>query len=146
MEFKEADSFSNLPQDKIKAVCAFCYYAGKFILVKNHGNWEPVAGHVEINESSENTLIREVKEESNTRVIDKYPLGYFYSTEGDFYSTLYLCFVEPDGPFISDPGGEVTEIKFVDFSEIPEYVNKDDITNQTLSRCEHIFKKIDKSN
>ena len=141
MEFTEADNFSDLPQDKIGAVCAFCYYQGKFILVKNNGNWEPVAGHVEVNEPYEDALIREVKEESNTKVIIKYPLGYFYSHEDDFYSANYLCMVEPYGPFISDHDGGVTEIKFVDFSEIPKYVNKDDIANLVLNRCAAVFAK-----
>ena len=83
--YEESDDFSNLPQEKIGSVCAFCYCDGKFVLVNNEGNWEPVAGHVEKNESPDEALIREVKEESNMKVLKYFPLGFQYSHGEDFY-------------------------------------------------------------
>ena len=139
--YEDSDDFSNLPQEKIGSICAFCYYDGKFVLVNNGPLWEPVAGHVEKGESSEEALIREIQEESNMRVLKSYPLGYLYVNEGDFYQTQYLCIVEPYGPFVSDPDGGVTAIQLVDFSEIPNILDKDDTSRITLNRCESVLKK-----
>ena len=139
---QECDDFSTLPQEKIGAVCAFCYYDGKFILVKNEELWQPVAGHVEEGETAEQALTREIKEESNTQLLKSYPLGYFYVSEGDFYSNWYLCEVKPYGPFVSDPDGGVTEIMFVDFKDITKYLSPDDIGNLLLKKCEEVWKKM----
>lgn len=144
--YKDADDFLNLPQEKVLAICAFCYYDGKFVLVWNGSNirknWEPVAGHVEKDETFEEALIREIKEESNMKVLKFWPLGYLYVQEGDFYQAQYLCQVEPYGPFISDPDGGVTEIKLVDFAEIDGYLTKDDTSRSTLSRCAEVWEKL----
>jgi len=139
---KMSDNFSDLPQEKIGAVCAFCYYDGKFILVKNGGLWQPVAGHVEEGETAEQALTREIKEESNTQLLKSYPLGYFYVSTDDYYSTWYLCEVIPYGPFVSDPDGGVTEIIFVDFNEITKYLAPDDIGNLLLKRCEEVWRNM----
>ena len=142
-QYEEVDDFSALPQEKIGAVCAFCYYDGKFVIVKNEGLWQPVAGQVEKGESAEIALKRETQEESNMKVIQSYPLSYFYIPEGDYYSAWYLCEVIPFGPFISDPDqGKVSEIKLVDFNDISKYVAKDDIAIQVLDRCKIVLEKI----
>ncbi|MFA7252686.1 MAG: NUDIX hydrolase [Candidatus Paceibacterota bacterium] len=142
--YKDSDDFSDLPQEKILAVCAFSFYGDKFVLVKNHGRWEPVAGHVEKGEGHVEALIREIKEESNMKVLKYFPLGYLYVEEKDFYQAQYLCLVEPYGPFINDPDGGVTEITLVDFSEVPKMLGPDDTSRATLKRCEEMFKKVRK--
>jgi 8-oxo-dGTP pyrophosphatase MutT (NUDIX family) len=142
--YKESDDFSNLPQDKIGAVCAFCYFNNKFVLVKNVGKWEPVAGHVEKGEDVYPALIREVKEETNMKVLKHFPLASLYFKKGDYYMTQYLCITKPYGDFISDPDGEVSEIKLVDFFDIPKYLLKGDPATLTLNRCKSVLDKIDK--
>ncbi len=139
--YEEVDVFSILPQEKIKSICAFCYYEGKIVMVKNEGHWEPVAGHIEVNETPDQALIREVKEESNMKVIKSYPLGYHYSYDGDRYQTRYFCLVEPYGPFIADPDGGVTEIKFVKPENISENVEWKGTDILIAKKCEEIIKK-----
>ena len=97
---------------------------------------------MEEGEAAEHALTREIKEESNTQLLKSYPLGYFYVSEGDFYSNWYLCEVIPYGPFVSDPDGGVTEIMFVNFNEITKYLAPDDIGNLLLKRCEEVWKKV----
>ena len=143
--YEDCDHFSGLPQEKIQAVCAFSFYGNKFVLVKNDPHWEPVAGHVEKGESPEEALVREIKEESNMKVLKYYPIGYLYIREVDIYQAQYLCLVEPYGPFVSDPDGGVTANILVDFSDIPKYLDKGDTSNLTLDRCWSVFKKIDKN-
>jgi len=144
--FEDKDNFSNLPKEKIKSICAFCYCDGKFVIVKNTSNilrnWEPVSGHIEQGESPEEALVREVQEESNMKVLKHFPLGYLYIREVDIYQVQYLCLVEPYGPFISDPDGGVTEIKLVDYSEMAEYFDKNDTSRLTLTRCKEVLDKV----
>lgn len=142
MKYEETDDFSYLPQEKIGAVCAFCYLNGKFILVKNEGNWEPVAGHIEPGELKEAALLREVKEEANMNVIEYFPLANLYFSKNDFYMVQYLCLVEPYGDFMSDPDGGVTEIKMVDLLDIPKYFSKDDYSGLTLRRCAQVLENV----
>lgn len=140
--YEDCDDFSKLPAEKIQAVCAFCFCGNKFVLVKNGKFWEPVAGHIEKGESPEEALIREIKEESNMKVLKYFPLGYLYVAEADFYQVQYLCLVEPYGPFVEDPDGGVTEVKLVDFAEVSKILEPADTSHATLKRCEEVFKEI----
>jgi 8-oxo-dGTP pyrophosphatase MutT (NUDIX family) len=140
--YEESDNFSNLPQEKIKSICAFCYYDGKFVIVKNEGRWEPVAGHVEEGETSVDALIREVREESNMKVLSFFPIGYLYSYDEDYYQTRYLCLTEPYGPFISDPDGGVTETKLIEPDDFLRYVSWKDTATLIKERCLRIIKDL----
>jgi 8-oxo-dGTP pyrophosphatase MutT (NUDIX family) len=138
--YEEADDFSQLPTEKIKAVCAFSYCDGKFVIVKNGEYWEPVAGHVEMGETPEEALIREVQEESNMKVLKYFPVGYLYIREVDVYQTRYLCLVEPYGPFVSDPDGGVTAIKLVPSEDFAKYISATDSALLTVDRCLEMIK------
>lgn len=133
--YEDADDFSSLPIEKVKSVCAFCLYDGRFLIVKNEGRWEPVAGHVEKGEDLQTALEREIKEESNMKVLKTFPIGYFYGQEEDIYQTRYLCLVEPYGPFVADPDGDVTEIKLVKESEILDHVHWKDTALLMRDKC-----------
>lgn len=141
--YEDLDDLSKLPQEKIKSICTFCVCNEKFVIVKNHGNWEPVAGHVEKGETVEEALIREVNEQSNMRVLKFFPLGYLYTYGEDIYQARYLCITEPYGPFISDPDSEVTEIKLVEPEEMLKLI---DWKDTSLLMKEKSMKIIDKMN
>jgi len=140
--YEDTEDFSILPQEKIQAVCAFCYYDGKYVIVKNGPHWEPVAGHVEPGEAPEQALIREIKEESNMKVLKTFPVGYLYIKEVDIYQTLYLCLVEPFGPFTADPDGGVTEIKLIPPADLTKYVAWGDTALLMTDKCERLLKKL----
>lgn len=137
--YENVDDFSNLPQDKIKSICAFCYCDGKFVVVNNESQWEPVAGHVEPNETVDDALIREVQEESNMKVLKFFPVGYQYINGQDIYQTRYFCVVEPYGPFVADPDGDVTEIKLVEPSTLIEYIRWGESAKYITERCLEII-------
>jgi 8-oxo-dGTP pyrophosphatase MutT (NUDIX family) len=140
--YEEVDDFSALPQDKIKAICAFCYYDEKYVIVKNGPYWEPVAGHVEEGETGEEALIREIKEEANMKVLKYFPVGYLYIKEVDVYQTRYLCVVEPYGPFVSDPDGDVTEIKLVLTEDLTKFVAAEDTALLMTKKCLNIVETL----
>jgi 8-oxo-dGTP pyrophosphatase MutT (NUDIX family) len=137
---KDTDDFSSLPKDRIKSVCAFCYCDGRFVIVNNGGLWQPVAGHVEDGETYEEALLREIKEESNMKVLKFYPIGYLYVKEDDFYQVRYFCITEPFGPFTKDPDGGVSEIKLIAPADLEKYVDKDDTSLLMKKSCLDIIK------
>ncbi len=110
------------------------------MIVKNGEYWEPVAGHVEMGETPEEALIREVQEESNMKVLKYFPVGYLYIREVDVYQTRYLCLVEPYGPFVSDPDGGVTAIKLVPSEDFAKYISATDSALLTVDRCLEMIK------
>ena len=140
--YEDTDDFSKLPMEKIGAICAFCYYDGKYVIVKNGPNWEPVAGHVELGETPEQALIREIHEESNMKVLKYFPVGYLYIREVDVYQTRYFCEVIPYGPFVSDPDGGVTEIKIIEPSDISKFVKLEDNSLLMVPKCLKILEDI----
>ncbi len=140
--YEDCDNFSNLPAEKIKAISAFCYTDGQFVLVQNEGRWEPVVGHVEPYETFEQALLREIKEESNMEVLSFFPLGYLYINEVDIYQAQYLCVTRPYGPFLSDPDGGVTAIKLVPQEEIVQNLDPDDTASLTLKRCAEVLAQL----
>ena len=77
-EYYECDSFEQLPQEKITQCYSVAFYKEKIVIVHNEkqDTWGLVGGSVEKGESLGETLIREIKEESNMKVIDFKAIGY----------------------------------------------------------------------
>jgi len=140
--YEDIDNFSKLPQEKIKSICAFCYHDGRFVMVNNEGRWEPVAGHVEEGETDEEALIREIKEESNMKVLKSFPIGYLYTQGQDIYQTRYFCLVEPFGPFLADPDGGVTEIQMIDSDKFLDFIKWGESAVKIKEQCLDIIQKI----
>ena len=71
-EYYECDSYDHLLQDAIKQCYAVAFYKDKFIVVNNiakPGAYGLVGGSVEPNEHPDKTLVREIQEESNMKVL-----------------------------------------------------------------------------
>ena len=121
-EYYEADSFEDLLEYEITQCCAVAFHGDKFIVVNNinhPGSYTLVGGTNEEGERPEETLIREIKEESNMKVLSFKPIGYQRVTDlsgklKPHYQLRYFAIVEPYGPFVADPAGDVTEIVYVD--------------------------------
>ena len=66
-------------------VNAYCFYDDKLVLVHHasHG-WQPPGGGTEDGETTEETVAREVQEETNMRVLSQRLLGFqdIYNPEG----------------------------------------------------------------
>lgn len=141
-KYYDSDNFDHLPKDRIKQSYAVAFYKDKFLVVNNIKNpkqqYGLIGGSVEEGEDPNETLIREIMEESRMKVLEYKLIGYqkVIDTRGiqnDFYQLRYFARVEPDGFFISDPAGCVTEIiectkddykKYFDWGEIGDYIIK----------------------
>jgi len=85
-------------------------------------DWGLIGGTVEDDETIEETLIREIKEESNMKVLSYKPIGYQKVTDTrgiqkTFYQLRYFVIVEPYGPFESYPDITIDKIVEIDPSD-----------------------------
>lgn len=140
LEYEDADSFRSLPYEKCRQVYGVCF-EGDELLIGFGGNkkaWGLVGGTIEPGETFEETLKREIQEETNREVLSWRPLGYQKMTDtrdGSFvYQLRYVCKVRPFGPFIEDPAGGVTEIKLIEPTRYKNYFNWGKIGKRMMER------------
>lgn len=84
---------------KCQQVYGVCFYHDEMLIVRGE-NWGLVGGHIEHNETFEETLIREVQEETNTKVMKYFPIGVQEVTNSDaktLFQLRCLAIVEPIG-------------------------------------------------
>ncbi len=147
-EYEDADSFKHLdPKDCTQAYgVAFC---GDKIVIGFGGNkngWGLIGGTIERGETLEQTLAREIKEESNMEVLSSLPVGYQKVTDtrdGKHYFQLrYVCTVRPYGPFIGDPARGIKEIKLINPTEYKKYFDWGAIGERIISRAMELRSKL----
>src|SRR3990172_12848192 len=81
LKYIDTDLFDGLPYDKCKQVYGVCFYGNKMVIVRGESGsdgkgWGLVGGHIENGETFEETLKREVQEETNMKVLKSAPVGY----------------------------------------------------------------------
>jgi 8-oxo-dGTP diphosphatase len=138
--YKDIETADDLHGQKISGVHAFCFYKDKLVIVYSakKGTWSPPGGGVERGETAEEAVVREVKEETNMRVLHHQFIGYQVITEPGSVSiqTRSFCVVEPYGDFICDPDeGEITEIKLIDPKDAKLYFDWKKIGDHILERA-----------
>ncbi len=123
--YRESDPLEGLEGKVLKGVHAFCFCEGKFVVVyaPSKKYWTPPGGGIETGETYEEAVIREVKEETNMKVLYQQLIGYQDIYEPDIIvrQTRSFCIVEPYGPFVKDPDGDITEIKLIDQNDYKKY-------------------------
>ncbi|MFA7193624.1 MAG: NUDIX domain-containing protein [Candidatus Paceibacterota bacterium] len=124
---KNTNDFSAIPDELIKKAHGVCIHNNKILLVL-HPEWNiwsiPGGGRDE-GETIIETLHREVLEETNCNVVSLEPIAYqkIQASDGDlYYATFYLCDVVPEGDFVEDVAGNITEIKWISFDEYKNYI------------------------
>ena len=142
--YSESNPLLDLDDKILKLVHVFCFYGNKMILVKHpKSGWMPPGGHIEPGETFEETVIREVKEETNMKVLYQKLIGFLDVSEPEtvIRQIRSFCLVEPYGPFVSDPDGEIKEIKLIDPKDYKQYFDWGEIGDHIMKRaCE--IKKI----
>lgn len=116
-------------KDTNTAVVGITVFKQKILFLKRKKpplNWCPPCGRVELNESLEDALIREVKEETNLS-IEKYKFVSYW--EGKFFdkpikSFLYVCKVKSVEVALSK--NEHTEYSWVEIKELDKWQSKTD--------------------
>jgi len=156
IEYCDAGSFDGLPYDRCKQTYGVCFFDDKLVIGfggKKKG-WGLIGGSIEEGETFEQTLRREIKEESNMEILKFLPIGYqkvtpLDSVEKPFYQLRYVCIVKPFGPFVIDLGDGmsekgITEIKLIDLKDSKQYFDWGAIGDRILERAFELKEKLDK--
>ncbi len=144
--YRDLDSIDEIKDKKISGVHAYCFCNGKLVIVyaENKGQWTPAGGGVEIGETVEEAVIREVHEETNMKVLAQKIIGYIEIFEPNKITiqTRSVCLVEPHGPFVSDPAGDITEIKLIDPADYKKYFDWGEIGDYIMERALELLKTL----
>lgn len=139
------DPMEGLDGKILQAVHGFCFYGDKLVVVyaNDKGYWTFPGGAIEQGETYEEAVIREVKEESNMKVLHQELIGYIdvYEKDRAIRQTRSFCVVEPYGDFISDPDGDISEIKLIDPKDYGKYVKWGEIGDHIVKRAVEMFEK-----
>ena len=139
--YRESDPLKDLDGRFLAHVGCYCFCGDKLVVVyaEKKGFWTPPGGGIEPGETFEQAVTREVKEETNMKVMHQKLIGYQDIEEPGriIRQTRSFCIVEPYGDFVSDPDGDITEIRLIDPSEYKKYfdwgVVGDRIMDQALA-------------
>ena len=139
VRYRDVDLLAELGGRNVSGVHAFCFYKGEMVVVFSaaKGYWGPPGGGVEAGESVEEAVAREVKEETNMRVVSQRLIGFqdVFEPTRIVTQTRSACIVEPFGPFEKDPDGDVTEIKLIDPKECKKYFDWGAVGERLLKRA-----------
>ncbi len=143
----DVDDFNDVPDELIIKAHAVCIQDGKMLLVygEKPDFWCIPGGTREDGESIEQTLLREIQEETNCEVVDYKPIAYqkIVSPDGKVHYRLqYLCNVRSLGEFEVDPAGFVDKITWIDYHEFREYIEKKEFRIVILERAIEVLQKI----
>lgn len=145
--YEGVDPADDMKGKVLQGVHAFCFCNGKLVLV-NHpkGGWIPPGGGIELGETYEEAVIREVREETNMKVIHQELIGFLDTEEPDnivIRQTRSFCIVEPYGEFGGDPDGEITEIKLINPEDYRKYFDWGEVGDRIMTRAVQLKKKLD---
>lgn len=144
VEYHDADSFNDLSLEGITQAYGVCFCGGKLLIGQRakNGTWGHLGGHTEAGETPEQTLKREMIEESNMEVLKYQPIGYQIVTSPTGkrqYQLRYCCIVRPLGEFVRDPDlhstGGIEAIKLIDPAEYKQYVDWGEIGDRLITRA-----------
>jgi 8-oxo-dGTP diphosphatase len=135
--YRDIDSLSELEGRTASGVHAYCFDGDKLVIVSSSKGWTPPGGSVETGETPEEALVREVKEETNMKVLKYAFLGFqdIVEQSGVITQIRFVCVVEPYGEFTADPDGEITEIKLINPTEYKEYFDWAEIGDHLMKRA-----------
>jgi len=146
VEYTDLESYDEVKELSFHSISALCVCEGKMVIVHDtsRGQWTPIGGKIEPGESIDAATLREIKEESNMRVIRHIPLGYqtVHEPHQTIHQTRSLCIVEPYGPFVGDPDNDISEIKLVDLKDYKQYFDWGEIQDHIMKRIEGIIKTL----
>ncbi len=127
IQYEELVDFESIRHLPVSAAGALCFYGKELVLAyaTKKDAWEMPGGSREGTETFEECIIREIKEETNMKVIELFPLGYETFTNPEtgelIYQLRFAAKVEPYGPFIVDPDGDISKIRSIDPNDYKKY-------------------------
>ncbi|OGE35223.1 hypothetical protein A3C32_02765 [Candidatus Daviesbacteria bacterium RIFCSPHIGHO2_02_FULL_41_14] len=151
-KFTYHDRLPETPTDPkiLDGVHSFCFYKDQLVVVYGGQKdyWTPPGGAIEKGETFEEASIREVKEESNMKVLHQECIGYQdveLPEDGRIIRQFRMfCIVEPYGDFVSDPDGDISEIKLIDPKDYKNYIKWGEIGDRLMERALEMKKEYDR--
>ena len=121
-------------------------YQGKVPIVKYPDSKDNLpGGRTEPGESLEQTMIREVEEETNMRVVSWEPLGYQVCTrrETGEVSNQFRAYarLEKIGEFTNDPGGSIIGHELIDLDKVNDHIEYGAIGERLIINSKRYFIK-----
>lgn len=144
IKYFETDPNQDMEGKVLQGVHVFCIVRsdnletnGKIVLVLHpKSGWMPPGGGIEEGELYEEAVVREVKEETNMKVLEQRLIGFQDIAEPNrtVRQVRSFCIVEPYGNFEGDPDGEIQEIKLIDPKDYKQYFDWGFIGDHIMSR------------
>ena len=147
----DANNFKGVKDELILKAHAVCFNNGKMLLV-NHSEWDIwgiPGGTREPGESLEQTLKREIEEETNCKMINCLPISYQKVISADneiHYRAQYICNVEPIDDFKIDPAGNIKKILWINPCDYNKYIEKREFKEIIIKRALSVFNKTYENN
>lgn len=145
---KQGETFKTIyygdgnPTDNLEGIIlsgsgGHCFCGDKLVIVKSGNDWGFPGGGIEKEETWQEAVIREVKEESNMKVLHYELIGSqdFYMKKHTLRHVHSFCVVEPYGDFDTDPDNDITEIKLIDPKDFKDYINWGEIGDRIMERA-----------
>ena len=139
--YKDVESESDFQDKNISGVHMLCFCKDQLVVVysESKGYWGPPGGSVENGEAVIDAVKREIKEETNMKVLKMRFIGVQDRSgpEKNIESQARaVCLVEPYGEFTHDPdGGEVTEIKLINPKDFKQYFDWGIVGDRLMERA-----------
>ncbi|OGE77430.1 hypothetical protein A3J19_01625 [Candidatus Daviesbacteria bacterium RIFCSPLOWO2_02_FULL_41_8] len=138
--FDEKDPLLNIEGRILNSIKGFCFYKDKMVMVYSQvkGYWLPPGGGIDPGETYEEAMVREIKEETNMKVLHQEVIGFqdAYENGKILRQIRSFCIVEPHGDFISDPDeGEVIEMKLIDPADYKEYFDWGEVGDLIMQKA-----------
>jgi ADP-ribose pyrophosphatase YjhB (NUDIX family) len=144
--YRDLDSLDEIKDIKVDGAHAYCFCNDKLVLVyaEKKNSWSLAGGAIEECENVEEALVREIKEETNMKVLKQKIIGYQEVSEPDriHIQTRSVCIVEPYGPFVSDLGGDITEIKLIDPADYKQYFDWGEVGEYVIQRALELLNEL----
>lgn len=144
----DINNLDSIPNRLILKAHAVCFWKGKILLV-NHPEWNVWSipgGTRELGESIEQTLKREIAEETNCKVLKYKPIccEKIVSPNGEIhYRVKYFCQVKPLGEFKTDPAGNINKIIWIAPEDFEKYIEKKEFKRIIIQKAIDSHKKDD---
>lgn len=145
--YRDEDPDIDLGNAVMQGVHSYCFYGDKMVIVCNSKKkWTPPGGGIESGETYAEASIREVREESNMKVLKQDCIGYqdiWIGHENRMVRQVRMvCIVEPYGDFESDPDGDIVEIKLIDPKDYKQYFDWGEIGEHIMQRALELLPRL----
>lgn len=125
--YHDGDPEKDLNGIQLDGVRAFCFFGDKFVVISpEDGKWSVPGGGINQGENYRNAMEREIKEETNMKVLHMEPMGYqdVYNVRKNIHGrqAIMFCTVEPIAEFLSDPDGDIVEMRVIELKDFDIYM------------------------